>query len=233
MWTAYFRDQLSCEVRPIQTLKERFSNRSFDMVINLSFEYPKTWELKIVYTNKDSDIDENRALLISPNNFALQIDVPSNGPSWQFGERPLACPFNEGYQGFEGGDDNHPDACPFYKELLSEKVSNLEGLSIVSFESSWETTEIAPNITSLILVKTGCKVPENNLCERPSAKAGYYLDIHGGYYEKISTEDRSIALLGSGSADSKRISHTIGLMGSKYVRNLEPDMSNLEKIFLL
>jgi hypothetical protein len=164
---------------------------------NLAFSYPKTWTMTTVYTNKNSDIGDNRALLVSPGNFALEISIPSYGPSWQFGERPFACPFDEGYNGFQGGADNHPDACPFYSELLSEKQPNLDGVSIMAFEKTWESADVAPNNASLMLVKTGCKMPENNLCERPSAKAGFYLDVHGQYYEKISDKSKEDAGISS------------------------------------
>jgi len=148
---------------------------------------------------------ENRTLLVSPNNFALQISIPSEGPPWQFGERVIACPFDEGYNGYLGGDDNHPDVCPYYTELLSEKISNLEGLSVMAFESTWESTDIAPDIVNLTLVKTGCKIPENNLCERPPAKTGYYINVYGSYYEKISDENKKIAFIDSGYTDRKQI----------------------------
>lgn len=174
----------------------------------LSFSYPKTWELNTIYTNKDSDIGENRVLLVSPNNFAIQIDIPSYGPPWQFGERPMRCPFDEGYSHVIGEDDNHDghaDICPFYTELMSEKAPNINGLSIMVFGVSYEKVAgITPRF-DLTLVKTGCKMPENNLCERPPAKAGYYLGIHGGYYDKVTDEDKKIALLNTSYSNNKQI----------------------------
>jgi len=175
---------------------------------NLSFNYPKTWELNTIYTNKDSNVGENRVLLTSSNNFALEIGVPSYGPNWEFGERPMACPFNQGYNGVVGDDNNrdeHPDACPFYEELMSEKVSNPGDLSIMAFESSYESNDISPDFSSLMLVKAGCQIPENNLCERPSAKTGFYLDVNGGYYENITDEDKNIALINTAHTNRKQI----------------------------
>lgn len=160
---------------------------------NLSFRYPKTWELRTLYTNKDSSIGENRALLISPNNFALHIGVPSYGPNWPFGERPIPCPFDKGYVGLQGGEDNHPDACPYHTEVFTEESPSLNKMSIMAFETSWEKPDTLPTSVSLMLVKTGCKMPETSFCERPPAKAGFYLDIHGEYYKKISDENKSMA----------------------------------------
>ena len=165
---------------------------------NLAFKYPDTWRTFALHTNTKSDEGENRVMIVSSNNFALQVGIPSNGPSWQFGERPLSCPFNEGYSGFQGGDDNHPDVCPFYTELMSQNITNLSGLSIMAFETTWESTQNLPTIDTLYLVKSGCKIPENELCERPAAKSGYYLDIQGSYYKSISEEDKKNAYINSG-----------------------------------
>jgi hypothetical protein len=81
----------------------------------------------------------------------------------------------------------------------------LEGLSIMAFESSWESTDIAPTSANLLLVNTGCKIPESGHCERPSAKSGFYLDIHGGYYEDISEDDKNIALINTSHTNTKQI----------------------------
>lgn len=165
---------------------------------NLTFEYPDKWQTYAMHTNEKSDVGENRVMVVSPDNFALEINIPSYGPSWQFGERPIGCPFNEGYSGQQGGDDNHPDVCPFYAELMSEKITRLSGLSIMAFETTWESTQNLPPATTLYLVKSGCKIPENGLCERPAAKAGYYLDVHGSYHKNISEEDKKNAYIDSG-----------------------------------
>lgn len=172
---------------------------------DISFSYPETWELRAIHTNQEGSVGDNRVLLISPRNFALTIGVPSDGASWPFGDRPLACPFDEGYSGYEGGDDNHPDACPYYKELFSEGMPNLQDLSIMAFESSWETKDIAPNMMSLLLVKTGCKIPENGHCERPSAKTGFYLNVQGGFYQRIGDEEKNIALVDTSFTNHKQI----------------------------
>lgn len=160
---------------------------------NISFKYPDTWELKTLYTSKDTDMGENRVLLISPDNFVLHIGVPSYGPSWQFGDRPLACPFDDGYNGFAGGDDNHPDACPYYKELISQAHPLLKDLSIKVFKANWENPDQMPDKINLILVKAGCKIPENKHCEKPNANTGYYLNVEGAYYKNITDEHKSMA----------------------------------------
>lgn len=163
---------------------------------NLSFNYPSTWKLT---TLRDSSAGENRALLVSPGNFALQISVPtpSFGPNWPFGERIVSCPFDENYDpntGYSGDPSIRDDVCPTYNELISEPSPNLNNLSIMAFEGTFPKSDTSSSFVSLSLVKDGCKGFDRALCERPDAKVGgLYVDIHGQYYDEISEKSKNMA----------------------------------------
>lgn len=164
------------DVAEVGELNGSYSLPLEDMRLN----YPSNWKFISKYKNHNGIVD-NRTLLISPNNFALEISVESYGPNWPFGERPFDC-------SSESADNSK--LCPEYATLLAEPSLNLQNNSVFIFKTTYPDTDELKDFASLTLAKEGCKGLEPAFCERPSVKTGYYLYVNGNYYEEITAKHR-------------------------------------------
>ncbi len=182
--------QTSTETLPTDVAKAEELTGSYSLPVeNLYFNYPSDWKFITKYKNNNGNVD-NRILLVSDNNFGLEINISSYGPNWPFGERPLLCPFDDGYN---TNSAQGQDVCPEYTTLLAEPSSNLPGNSVFIFKTTYPNSDILEDNINLTFAKDGCKGLESAFCERPSVKTGNYLYVNGNYYEEISEANKEEA----------------------------------------